>query len=177
MKQFLFLVCLISFFSITACSKKTKSSQSTFTPSAKIPPYGYLCPMNTRRDLISSLRQSGLKVVLWGDRIILTLPSDNFFNGRSLQVIPQSKVLLSQVAKLLACYQKEFVFVIAYTDLLSTDKLNKALSRLQAQEVMRYLEIYGANARVITAVGGGKTPVVDRAAGNRRIEVMTRKLP
>ena len=167
-------------FCLVGCDSTTKQAveQATkkYTKRSKFV-YGERCHLKTQDALVKNLKDQGVYVIYWGDRIILNTPTEKLFNGRSLMFAEGATAILNNIAKLLLCYQKIAVKVTAYTDLLADKKSNQSFSGLQAEKITTYLSRRGIDSGFVFAVAGGRAKSAQRAGGSRRIEIATQKMP
>lgn len=105
----------------------------------------------------------------------LDLSGINFLFGND-EITEQGKLILDDVAKVLAKHKEFNVVISGHTDSVGDDKLNLHLSQQRAQSVLNYLSNNGIRLERLSAIGYGETnPIADNssAAGraiNRRIE-------
>lgn len=133
--------------------------------------------------LADKLRNRGVNTIILGDQIMLVLPSEQIFNGRSAEMSPYSYSTLDLVSQFIGNNPNMLVKIAAYTNPNDTDDIDRALSQQQASAVQKYLWRAGVNTRVLYAVGYGPlNPVTcspdEWAAGdNYRVEITLEKVP
>jgi outer membrane protein OmpA-like peptidoglycan-associated protein len=143
--------------------------------------YGAYIDSNTT--LLDKLQNRGVKVIVLGDQILIVLRSNHVFNGMTPTIQPGEYATLDLVAKFLNNYTTMGVRVAGYTDDSGSERINRSLSKEQAESIVRYLWRSGVNTRMLTAAGMGGTHLVSsnstdwRASDNYRIEITTEKLP
>lgn len=135
------------------------------------------------QQLIERLRANGVQVIVLGDQISLTFPSERVFIGQTPASISSYNTVLNRIALLLRDYEKISVKVAAYTDAQECSERSLALTRAQARRIASYLWEQGVDARLLVAVGYGQTnPIASNSTAsgralNRRIEITLRQLP
>lgn len=143
--------------------------------------YGAYIDSNT--SLLDRLDNRGVKVMVLGDQIMLAIPSDHIFNSTTSVIKPGAYSTLDLVANYINSFHTMTVRVSAYTSGIGSSRVNLALSKEQAESIVRYLWQKNVNTRMMTAMGmGGTKPVVDDTAGwdnnwNYRIEITMEKMP
>jgi outer membrane protein OmpA-like peptidoglycan-associated protein len=133
--------------------------------------------------LADQLENRHIKVFALGDQIKLMIPSDQVFNGQTPYIMPTAYSSLDLIAKLINSYQNIFVRVAVYSDATVPAPVACALTREQANSVVKYLWRRGINTRFIYGVGEGGTNLVTKSSYestdslNYRIEISLEKLP
>lgn len=133
-----------------------------------------------------SIRQmitdAGGIIITQGSRLQIILPTDEFFEAQSTEIIEEQLDTLELVSLYLKDFLKthpsrQHVYVTAYTDTVYTPKQRQALSEQYAQVIASYLWSQGFSHRVLTVAGyGASYPIADQstAAGshaNRRVQI------
>ena len=99
------------------------------------------------------------------------------FKTSSDQLLPESKLILDDVAAILALHRGLVIEIDGHTDSAGDAANNMALSQQRAETVRDYLIFKGISAETLTARGFGETrPLVDNATAesrkrNRRVEL------
>lgn len=144
--------------------------------------YGAYIDSNTT--LTDKLENRGVKTMVLGDHIMLVMHSDYIFNPMSPVIKPGAYPTLDLIAKFINNYHTMAVKVAAYTSSTGTQRVNYALSKEQAESIVRYLWRCKLNTRLISAVGmGGTNPVVPDTLENSdkslnyRIEITMENMP
>lgn len=143
--------------------------------------YGAYIDSNVTR--LDQLENRGVKMIVLGDHIMLVIPSDHLFNSMTPVIKPGAYSTLDSVAAYINTYHTMTVRVAAYTSAAGSPRVNLALSKEQAESIVRYLWEKKVNTRMMTATGmGGTNPVVDDSTGwnhnlNYRIEITMEKMP
>jgi outer membrane protein OmpA-like peptidoglycan-associated protein len=128
------------------------------------------------------LENRHVKVFVLGDQIMIVIPSEHLFNGQTAYIYPNAYSTLDLVADLIDSYPNMSVRVAAYTEACMPPKVALALTRQQANNVVKYLWRTEANTRMIYAEGGGRAHFVSppnsgHAGENNRVEITLEKLP
>jgi outer membrane protein OmpA-like peptidoglycan-associated protein len=133
-----------------------------------------------------SIRQmitdAGGIIITQGSRLQIILPTDEFFEAQSTEIIEEQLDTLELVSLYLKSFLKthpaqQHVYVTAYTDTVYTPKQRQALSEQYAQVVASYLWSQGFSHRLLSVAGyGAKFSIADQttAAGshaNRRVQI------
>jgi outer membrane protein OmpA-like peptidoglycan-associated protein len=143
--------------------------------------YGAYIDSNT--SLVDRLENRGVKVMVLGDQVRLVLHSGHLFNGMTATIRPGAYQTLDLVAQYLNSFTTMSVRVTGYTNATGTPRIEQAVSKEQAESVVRYLWQRGVNTRMMTASGMGGNNLITRRSSdwegslNYRIEVTTEKLP
>ena len=164
------LLVIVPFSLLSACSSKQQTQ-------IKADSYGTYCSRIKQENIISDLSGVGkVNTTFFGDKIYLKIAMGHLFDDRSVHLQGEALNVLDVVAKFLRCYQKISIEVVGYTNIMKNKAENIALSEQQAQKVANYLWHKGVKARLIYAKGGGETSI-DDVVGDRRIEIITTRLP
>lgn len=124
----------------------------------------------------------GVTIIRVGDEFRMILPSSLFFHDRSTRLNHGYDPVLRQIAEFLRKFEKVDVEVAGYTDNVGPQWRDLALSRQQAQNLMKRLYAQGVDARMMYASGyAAADPIAsnDSERGrklNRRIEIRWRRL-
>lgn len=144
--------------------------------------YGAYIDSNT--SLTDQLENRGVKVMILGDHIMIVLRSNRIFNAMTPVIRPGAYSTLDLVSLYINSYHTMLVRVAAYTSTTGAERINLALSKEQADSLVRYLKQRATNTRMISAVGmGGVNPVTADAPTdwdsslNYRVEITMEKLP
>lgn len=142
--------------------------------------YGAYIDSNTT--LMDKLENRGVKVIELGDNLMLVVHSSQLFNALTSVIRPGAYSTLDLIAQYINSYTTMTVKVAAYTGKGGEDAVSYALTKEQAESVVRYLWSRGVNTRLLTAAGMGCTHVVDQNSSrwegfNYRIEITMEKLP
>lgn len=138
--------------------------------------------IDSRTTLADKLENRGSNIIVLGDQVMIVLPSARIFSAMSSNIKPQAYPTLDLVSEYINSYTKMLVKVAAYTDAIGPQSVNLALSQQQANNVVKYLNATGVDARVLYAVGYGGTNLVVKNAedwgvsDNYRIEITLEKL-
>lgn len=122
--------------------------------------YGYL------------LGEKGISVIQLGETRTIVISSDYLFTADSANFNDEYVKYLRMVAELIATYDTTSVEVTAYNNTPGQEA--QALTEKQAQKVLRSLERYGVDTRLIYAKGyGNQYPVAIKSDShfNRRVEI------
>lgn len=129
------------------------------------------------------LENRGVKMIVLGDHIMVVIPSDHLFNSMTPVIKPGAYSTLDLIAAYINKNHTMTVKVTAYTSSAGSERVNLALSKEQAESIVRYLWQKNINTRMMTAIGmGGTHPVMDDTTGwssnlNYRIEITMEKMP
>ncbi len=129
------------------------------------------------------LENRHVKVVILGDQIMVVIPSSEIFDGQTPYLVSSAYSTLDLVAKFISNYANMSVEVAAYTPAVGCAPINSALSREQADTIVKYLWRTGINTRLLYAVGKDGTKQVSNSTvgwnggENYRIEITLEKLP
>lgn len=141
--------------------------------------YGaYIDSMTT---LVDKLENRGVNIIVLGDQILIVIPSARLFYADTAEIKPQAFSTLNLLTTYINCYTKMLVKIAAYTGCTGSTRVTKALSKQQAENVMRYFTAAGLDARILYAIGAdGSHLVVSNNKGwdsdNYRIEITLEKL-
>lgn len=128
------------------------------------------------------LQNRGVKVIVLGDQVMVVMRSSQVFNAMTPVIRPGAYSTLDLIADYVNGFTTMTVKVSAYTNAGGDEAVNYALSKEQAESVVRYLWQRGVNTRLLTGIGmGGASPVEQTPSGwdglNYRIEITMEKLP
>jgi outer membrane protein OmpA-like peptidoglycan-associated protein len=143
--------------------------------------YGSYLDSNTT--LVDQLENRGVKVMVLGDQVRLVMHSSHTFIGFTPEIRPGVYSTLDLVARFLNQYTTMSVRVAAYTNATESARISRAISKEQAESIVRYLWRKGVNTRMLTAAGMGGTNLVTEnsmnldAGWNYRLEITAEKLP
>lgn len=139
--------------------------------------------LDSNISLTDQLENRGVKVMILGDQIRLVMLSATVFNAYTPEIRPGAYSTLDLVARFLNQYTTMSVRVAAYTNATGSARIAKAISKEQAESVVRYLWRRGVNTRMLTSFGMGGANLVtanspDLDSGwNYRVEITAEKLP
>lgn len=139
--------------------------------------------IDSHTTLLDQLLNRGVKVIVLGDHIMIAMLSNRIYKSMTPVIEPGAYSTLDLVARYINSYHTMSVKVASYTSQAGSDRVNLALSKEQAESIVRYLWQKRINTRMITAIGmGGIRPVVDDSKGwnnnwNYRIEITMEKVP
>lgn len=128
------------------------------------------------------LMKAGVQIIQLGQDRMLVLPADRFFYRHSNHLNESYQTTLDLLATYINNCSSEVTKVAGYTDNIGSSLRNVALSRQQAQVIVKYLWKQSLNTSMIYAIGyGGLYPIAsDRSAWgrkqNRRIQITFRCL-
>ena len=144
--------------------------------------YGAYIDSNTT--LNDQLENRGVKVITLGDHVMVVLRSARIFNAMTPVIKPGAYPTLDSVSALINTYHTMSVRVAAYTSATGSTRINLALSKEQADAIVRYLKQRRTNTRMLSGVGMGGTSLVtdDTEANadsslNYRVEITMENLP
>jgi outer membrane protein OmpA-like peptidoglycan-associated protein len=133
-----------------------------------------------QRALEAELSGTGVGVARQGDTLVLRMPSDVTFAVNQSNIEPRFDAVLSDVAGVLAEYDRSLVDVVGHTDSSGGDAINQPLSERRAIAVADFLIGNGVQReRLFVAGNAARTPVASNAtpegrAQNRRVEILIR---
>lgn len=134
--------------------------------------------------LVDRLQNRGVNIILLGDQILMVLPSHYLFQDQAAVLRPTAYSTLDLVGEFINGFTTMSVTVTAYINPTNYFmRQGKALSKLQAENVVKYLWRSGVNTRLLVAEGaGGTRPVASRSlawdeGANYRVEITMEKLP
>lgn len=137
--------------------------------------------IDSQTTLADQLTNRAVNVIELGDQLMVVIPSYLVFDGQSDKIKPSSYSTLNTVAAYINSHTTELVKISAYTDDIGSSERNLALTRMQAQQIERYLAEVGVNTRVLYAEGYGGTNLVAKnteqwsSSDNYRIEITMEK--
>lgn len=164
------------------CGNWTNEDCPALSPGYCKPPAACGC-LEKDPDLLCKVRHHQIQIERMGDNVLLILPSDHFFYGKSTHLNPNSYPALCDVIALINCFEKMEVRVVAYTDNGGCVEENNNLSRQQATNLASYLWQHGLDARFVYPAGNGQyCPIANPCdakgrSQNRRIEITLTHLP
>lgn len=128
------------------------------------------------------LQNRGVEVMKIGDQIRVVLLSSDLFQDDTATLSRHAYKALDGVVQLIQHYPNRSVTVAAYTNPGEQGKASLALTKAEAESVMRYLWEAGINTRLIHAIGyGGAHPVAlpqgSHPGDNERVEITLERLP
>ena len=116
--------------------------------------------LSQNKTVLKTLSTYGVSIMQLGDRVVITIPSLELFQGYSVQFSDSANTLLSQIAMLLKPMNKVKITIAAYAESMAQTKKDLMLTQLQAQTVSNYLWDQHVDARLLYAIGyGGGHPV------------------
>ncbi len=141
--------------------------------------YGSYIDANTT--LRDRLINRGANIIVLGDQILIVIPSARLFDPMTATLKPHAYSTLGMVSQYINQYTKMMVKVTAYTGCGSSDEVNMALSKQEADNVAKVLLASGVDARILYSEGAGSSRLVtaDRNnwdSDNYRIEITLEKL-
>ena len=123
------------------------------------------------------LQRHQIQVVVLGETANLIIPSDSLFELTSANYDQGAQLILKNVAQYIRSYKTVSVTVKAYTDNLQKNQIAKALTILQAQNIVKTLWLTNLDTRLISAQGYGSANAVasnnsqQGMYDNRRVEI------
>jgi outer membrane protein OmpA-like peptidoglycan-associated protein len=133
-----------------------------------------------QRALEAELSGTGVGVARQGDNLVLRMPSDVTFAVNQSNIEPRFDAVLSDVAGVLAEYDRSLVDIVGHTDSTGGDAINQPLSERRAISVADALIRNGVQReRLFVAGQSSRVPVADNGtsqgrAQNRRVEILIR---
>ena len=128
--------------------------------------------------LRAELRNSGVRIKRYDDRIELLLDGDISFSTGSTQVSNGTITTLKSVVKVMKDFKDTTISVLGHTDSKGSVQYNQNLSEARAKSVQSILNRYGLPRNRTTSEGYGEmSPLCDNAtsqgrACNRRVELI-----
>jgi outer membrane protein OmpA-like peptidoglycan-associated protein len=175
---FLLVLILSGCSGVRVCEKECPA----LSPGCYVAPRNCCC-LEKDPNLISKVRSHGIQIERMGDQVLLVLPSDKFFYGRSSRLNPETYFDLVDLITFINCFKKIEVKIVAYTDCAGCVDEDLALTKTQATNLASYLWLHGLDARLVYPTGYGKfCPIANNwttrgAHKNRRIEITLTHLP
>lgn len=132
--------------------------------------------------LQDKLINRGANIIVLGDQVLIVIPSARLFGHMNSTIKPAAYSTLNLLAEYINNFNKILVKVGGYTGTVGDESINLALSKQQADKVVRYLMQAGVDARVLYAEGYGSSHLVSSeklewgVGDNYRIEVTLEKL-
>lgn len=126
------------------------------------------------------LASADVQLIRIGEDVMLVLPSDDFFYPNSNHLNEYYQPVLDTIAHYIKPYDKEVIKVAGYTDNVGSPLRNVALSREQAQAIVKYLWHRNIHAPMMYAAGyGGLYPIASNHSSwgrkqNRRVQITFR---
>lgn len=130
---------------------------------------------------VSQMKTVGIQVIQHGDRLMLVIPTDLYFEPKSTTVREERQTDLQEMAKFTKyfadTYPNTIIRVTGYTDRVYSHQTQLALSQSYAEAVSAYLFNAGINpTRIATQGRGSNEPVAEEhapksAALNRRVVI------
>lgn len=130
---------------------------------------------------IQQIQTAGIQIIQQGDRIILIIPTDLYFEPGTAKVKESRQKTLQDVAifvkKSAGDYPNSVIRVIGYTDQVLGIKSQQELSQSYAEAISAYLFNAGVNPKRIAIEGrGSREPVAGQtsprsATQNRRVMI------
>lgn len=176
-------------FFVSSCSgpcSKYLTDQPIKKPKPHKKPAKPITVLQRRQYDICLLQRHGVQVIRMGQTWQLVFPSDDLFESDTADINPNYKSVLAVAADFMKTYSKIAVKVEGFSNHIPNEMVTKfgsyslELTRLQAEEVARYLTDNNINARLIYSVGkGGLYPVAWGVTSqghrlNRRLEITFR---
>lgn len=137
---------------------------------------------NQQAALEQQLAGSGVSIQRDGDTLKLQLPAQITFASGSSEIRGELYPLLTDLAKVLAEYDKTFLVISGHTDDTGSRALNMTLSQQRANQVKEYLQLQRVDERRLLAQGlGPDQPLrpnssAQARAENRRVEIQIEPL-
>lgn len=137
---------------------------------------------NQQAALQQQLAGSGVLIQRNGDILQLQLPAAITFASGSSEIRGELYPVLTDLAKVLAEYDKTFLVISGHTDDTGSRALNMALSQQRAEQVQSYLQLQRVDPRRMLAQGlGPDQPLrantsAQARAENRRVEIQIEPL-
>jgi outer membrane protein OmpA-like peptidoglycan-associated protein len=138
-------------------------------------------PQATLQGQVTQMRAIGIQMIQQGDRLMLIIPTDVYFEPGTATVKESQQQNLRQMAlctkKFADAFPNSIIRVIGYTDQVLNQKTQLVLSQSYAEAVSAYLFNAGVDRRRIATEGrGSREPVAEQAAPrsatlNRRVVV------
>lgn len=181
-QRILCILCALNSFMLSGCAYQCKQDCPPVSPGYYSPPR-VCCCLEKDPQLINKVREHDIQIERMGDQVLLILPSDRFFYGKSTRLNPDRYPDLADLITFINCFQKIEVKIVGYTDCCGCADENLALTKTQATNLASHLWQYGLDARLVYPVGYGSfCPIAnDRSAcgknRNRRIEITLTHLP
>lgn len=176
---FTFLMILM----LTGCCRVCQDNDCpALSPGCCKPPTNCCC-LAKDPCLISKVKKHGIQIERMGDEVLLILPSNLFFYGKSTHLNSNTYPIICDVITLLNCFEKMEIKVAAYTDNCGCVDENLALTKNQATNLVSYMWQHGLDARFVYPVGYGQyCPIANNNTPcgknrNRRIEITLTHLP
>lgn len=129
------------------------------------------------QELKKELSDTGVEVVREGDNIRLVIPGSITFATDSAAISSDFYPVLSDVATVLAKYDKTKLSIEGHTDNVGNSEYNETLSLARANSVAKYLASSQVASERLRTIGHGESqPVADNSSAesrrlNRRVEL------
>ncbi len=133
-KLIIFIGILMSAFLLTACQKKPLPQ----------PEKAIYRPYNVKQQhLLAQMRSAGVQEIKQGDKVILVIPTDRFFQPQTTQLKHRRKKTMKAIAEFVKSYASFYarprIYVYGYTDTVFSRKTRRELSKQYAKVVAAYL--------------------------------------
>ncbi|MHA7840891.1 MAG: OmpA family protein [Gammaproteobacteria bacterium] len=138
--------------------------------------------LEQKNTITQQLANADVQLIRIGEDFMLVLPSDNFFYPDSNHLNEYYQPVLDTIARYIKPYDKEVIKVAGYTDNIGSPLRNVALSREQAQTIVKYLWTRDIHAPMMYGVGyGGLYPIASNRSSwgrkqNRRVQITFRTI-
>lgn len=132
---------------------------------------------NTEKKLIRKLAKQDIRFIQYGDTRELIIPVDKYFEFNSHRLREQCYQGLNDVARLLAFYACNPIYVAGFSDDVGGARARTELSRARAEQIVGFLWAKGIAAQRLHAEGYGdefsvgENSLVHGSAYNRRVEI------
>lgn len=129
------------------------------------------------KELRARLRSSGVTISRTGDNLVLNVPSDSLFSGRSMALSDRGEEIIHAVAMNVRRFDSTSLAVNGFTDTTGTADQNMKVSQQRADAIDKALVTEGVDAHRVAAQGFGsdflKVPTGPNVneSRNRRIEI------
>lgn len=127
--------------------------------------------------LRQKLRNTGVSVTRYGNKIILNMPGHITFDVGRANLRSDFLPVLDSIGLVLEEYDDTFVEVAGHTDNTGSHDLNQVLSEQRANAVSSYLRRVGVHPGRLIAIGYGESQPIatnrtpEGRAKNRRVEI------
>ena len=138
-------------------------------------------PQNTLNGQVHQMQHAGIQMIQQGDRLMMIIPTDEYFEPGTATVKESQQSNLRQMAlftkNFADTYPNSVIRVIGYTDQVLSQKAQLDLSQSYAEAVSAYIFNSGVDRRRIATEGrGSREPVAEQstprsATLNRRVVV------
>lgn len=178
-----FLTLLFFFALLSGCCRECLDDECPALSPGHCTPVRTCCCLEKDPNLIHKIRHHGIQIERMGDKILLILPSDKFFYGKSPNLNPEAYPAICDIINILNCFEKIDIQVTAYTDNSGCQEENIGLTKHQATNLVSYMWQHGLDARLVYPAGYGQfCPIANNCTSygrsqNRRIEITLKHLP